>query len=210
VGAVFAMATTMQAATIISNGLPDHGETAFGANMSAFLVAEDFTLAGTFDISNLQFWSLQSSASDYRGSVYWAIYDDNDGIPGSIVQDNLASSVAAIATGFTTGFGYAEYVFNIPVSFQLTAGTYWLALHNGSISDGSEVEMLWSNSATGGGSAGVYTNVPLVASFEWIQVGQESAFLLEGSEPTTELPEPGTLILLASGLAAGACLRRKR
>ncbi|MCX6626749.1 MAG: PEP-CTERM sorting domain-containing protein [Candidatus Solibacter sp.] len=210
VGAVFALATTVQAATIISNGAPDHTGTAYGANMSELLVAEDFTLAGTFDISNIRFWSLQLAAADYRGSAYWAIFDDNAGTPGSILQGNVAATVAAAATGFATGFGYAEYVFNIPVSFQLTAGTYWLALHNGAISDGTAAEMLWSNSATGGGLAGVYTDVPLAAPPIWIEVGQEGAFLLEGSAPTSEVPEPGTVILLAGGLVFGAYLRRKR
>jgi hypothetical protein len=207
--AVLSMGMPMQAGIIFDNGAPDQ---VYGDNMSEFLVAEDFSLVGTRDVSNIRYWSIQASAQDYRGSTYWAIYSNNAGTPDTILHGGVTAAVVGVATGSSTGFSYAEYVFNIPVAFQLTAGTYWLALHNGAISNGDAAEMLWSTTATGGGLSGVYTGIPVTAN--WVSTApQEHAFLLEGSEPGTDpgqVPEPASIVLLASGLAFGAYLRRKR
>ncbi|MFN0104116.1 MAG: PEP-CTERM sorting domain-containing protein [Bryobacteraceae bacterium] len=191
----------VQGATIYNNGSPDQVS---GTNMSEFLVAENFTLGAAADITNIRFWSIQSSATEYTGSVYWAVYNNVSNQPGSILQGNSTASVAGTATGNSTGFGYAEYSFDIPVVFQLAAGNYWLALHNGPLATTAPSEMLWATTAVSIGSNGKYLDGA------WIDTGNEHAFRLDGTPVSSgQIPEPTTFALLAGGLAATAFLRRK-
>lgn len=203
-GLFFAFSTTGHATLILTNGAPDQVS---GDNMSDTLMAEDFTIGSSFLLSNIRFFSIQSAPGDYRGSVYWEIRGNSGGLPGSVVQGGVNSTIAGVATGNATGFGYAEYVFDIPVSFQLSAGTYWLTLHNGVIGNNGSVEMLWATTAVGNGTAGVYSNLPLPGSPTWISTSQEHAFLLEGSPVGT--PEPSSILMMVSGLAFVAFRQRK-
>lgn len=198
------LAVSSPAAVIINNGIPD---LITGDNMSDAQVAEDFSFGSAYQVTTIRFWSVQSELADYRGSVYWAIYSDSSSAPDSILQGGIAAAVTAVPTGGSTGFGYGAYQFDIPVSFQLLAGNYWLSLHNGAISNGDPTEMLWATTNPGGGSSGVYSNVPGAPS--WISTLQEHAFQIEGTPVTGEVPEPGSLFLLGSGLALGL-LRLKR
>lgn len=197
------MSLTSQAAIVYNNGAPDQ---VYGTQMSEFQVADNFTIGTAANIDNIRFWSIQSAASDYSDSVYWAIYSNVAGQPGVVVQGGVTAAVAETATGLFTGFGYAEYVFNIPVAFTLGAGDYWLGLHNGLLASINPTEMLWSTTAISAIPTGLYFDG------NWIDSGNEQAFLLEGTRvvvPPPGLPEPGTLTLLAAGLAAAAVFRRR-
>lgn len=199
------IAPSMQAAILFNNGAPDQIS---GDNMSEALVADDFTIGGLSDITNLRFWSVQSDVDDYEGSVYWAIHSDAAGLPGGVLFSGTFAAVAN-ATGNSTGFGYDEYVFDIPVAFQLGAGTYWLALHNGPLNNGVISEMLWATTNPGNGTFGSYI-IPPDGSGPWVSTLQEHAFLVEGDRVNNNvIPEPSTFVLLSGGIAVAALMRRR-
>ena len=153
------------AAPVFNNGAPDQ---ASGVQMSEVVVAEDFSLTALTTISNIRFWSIQFAPTDYLGSVYWAVYDNVGGAPGAVLFGNTAVMTPASATGNSTGFGYAEYVFDVDVNdFVIGAGTYWLGLHNGPSASTVAREMLWSTTASTIGSESMYFD----STFGWTGAG---------------------------------------
>ena len=195
------MPLTAQGTVIYDNGPPDQ---AFGTQMSEFMVAEDFITMDA-NVVNIRFWTLQSAASDYSGSVSWAIFSGVSA-PGALVQGGTAA-VAETPTGLSSGFGYAEYVIDIPVAVTLSAGSYWLGLNNAPLdTSGNASQMLWSTTANSIGSEGLY----LDPNFGWVGTGLEHAFRLDAG-PVTDpgrVPEPSSLALLLGGLVPAVFRRR--
>ena len=198
------------AAPVYNNGSPDQVS---GTQMSEVLVAEDFSLTALTTISSIRFWSIQSAPADYLGSVYWAVYSNAVGAPGAVLFGNTAVMTTAVATGNSTGFGYAEYVFDVDVAdFAIGAGTYWLGLHNGPSASTVASEMLWSTTASTIGSESMYFD----STFGWTGAGTNLAFVLDGSgvvvpppPPPPGVPEPGTLALVGLAVLAARVARRK-
>jgi|CXWL01.1.fsa_nt_gi hypothetical protein len=199
------LAQAASAAVVFNNGAPDQVS---GTNMSANMVAEDFTIGATTDITNLRFWTIQSALGDYSGSLSWAIYGGG-AQPGAVLFSGT-SAATAVATGGSSGFGYAEYVFDITTLFQLSAGSYWLGLGNNPLDPSNPSEMLWE---TTGGSTGSKSKYLDVSISEWIDSGNDQAFRIDGTPvvnpPPPTIPEPGTLALLAISVAAAGFVRRK-
>ena len=182
-----------------------------GTNMSFAQVADNFSLGFVVNLTSIKFWSVQSAPGDYSGSVFWSIYSDASGSPGSVLFSDTATP-AAVATGNSTGFGYDEYEFNIAVAFQLLAGDYWLALHNGPLSQTDSVEMLWATSTSGVGPSGQYDDLGDAPDGGWLDSGNEHAFELSGDRVVIQppgIPEPSTLALLFCGLLAARSVRRQ-
>lgn len=213
--AAFALAAAQVgfAAPVYNNGAPDQ---VYGTQMSEVVVAEDFTLSAATTIANIQFWSIQSAAADYLGSVYWVVYSDVLGSPGAILFGNTAVPTLAVATGNSTGFGYGEYMFDIDVvDFDLAAGDYWLGLHNGPLASIDATEMLWETTASPVGSESKYFD----SAFGWVGAGTHLAFALDGTgvvvppppppPPPTGVPEPGTLALVGLAVLVARVARRK-
>ena len=195
------------AAPVFNNGSPDQVS---GTQMSDVLVAEDFSLTASTTISSIRFWSIQFAPTDYLGSVYWAVYDNVGGAPGAVLFGNTAVMTTASATGNSTGFGYAEYVFDVDVNdFVIGAGTYWLGLHNGPSASTVAREMLWSTTASTIGSESMYFD----STFGWTGAGTNLAFVLDGTgvviPPPPGVPEPGTLALVGLAVLAAGVARRK-
>lgn len=183
-----------------------------GTNMSFALVAENFSLggSGSYDISNLQFWSLMQTAGDYSGSVYWAVYSDVAGSPGSVLHSGTAA-VAPTATGSSSGFGYGEYLFDIAVNFNLAAGgTYWLALQNGALGSTTPSEILWENSNSGLAGDGKY--VDFQVGPDWLDAGAQHAFRVIGERvgdpPPPGVPTPATWLLALGGVLGATRMAR--
>jgi hypothetical protein len=175
------------AVTVFDNGPPD---LVSGTQMGEFQVAEDFTLSSATSVTSIRFWSIQAAASEYSGSVAWSIFSNSGTQPGATLFSGVAA-VPGVATGGSTGFGYAAYVFDIPVNLNLGAGTYWLGLHNGPLTNITPREMLWATTATGLGALGKYLDVT------WIDSGNAHAFRLENA---AVIPEPGMGAMMLAGL----------
>lgn len=186
------------AITIYDNGAPN---LVYGTAMAEFKVSENFTLGTAYDLTNLRFWSIQDAAASYTGSVFWEVSTPSGAQPGAIVATGLAA-VAATPTGGSTSFGYGVYAFNIPVAFSLSAGNYWLTLHNGPMSNITPSEMLWATTAVQVGSFGLYNDGT------WINSGNEHAFAIDGN--VAVIPEPATAGLMLAGLAGALSLARRR
>jgi PEP-CTERM motif len=197
------LSLTAQAAVIHDNGAPNQF---VGTQMSEFVVAEDFTLAATWNVANIRFWTIQSAASDYSGSTFWAIYADAGGVPDAVVAGGANVAITPAATGLSSVIGYAEYVFDIPVAFQLLAGNYWLGLQNGPLSLVLSTEMLWATTDAGNGTEALYSD----RVNGWVGAENQLAFQIEGTLAADAIPEPGSFALLACGLAVAAWLRRRQ
>jgi PEP-CTERM motif len=187
------------AATVFDNGPPDNNT---GTQMSAFVVADDFTLASATNMTNIRFWSAQSAQSDYLGSVAWSIYSDVGSLPSATLFSGT-SSATGVATGDATGFGYSIYAFDIPVSFSLAAGSYWLGLNNSPLESVNPTDMLWASKGSIVGREGVYLD-----GASWAGTDQEHAFRLDGNGITSAVPEPYMPAMMLAGIAALAGLRR--
>ena len=121
------LTSSLGAATLYSNGLPNQTG---GADLNANLAADDFVLAIDRSVNLIRFWTLQADATSYAGTTEWSIRSNASGpAPGGIVQSGSFVSTQ-LATG-NIASGLPEWVHTGAVAFDLSAGAYWLVLHNG-------------------------------------------------------------------------------
>jgi hypothetical protein len=185
------------AVSVYDNGGPSGAP---GTGLSEFRVADNFTLSAASNITNLRFWSVQDSAADYLGSLAWAIYSDVSNAPGATLFSAVATPTA-VAAG-TSVLMTPQFVFDIPVTFTLAAGNYWLGLNNNPLNSTNPKNMVWATTATGDMTAGKY-----LETTGWVDTGNEHAFRIDG---VAAVPEASTAAMFLAGLAACAALRKKR
>ena len=187
--------------TTIGNGPPNQSG---GSDLNAFLEADNFSLGASSLLSQITYWSLQSSAADYAGTTAWGIYSDAAGSPGgALFSGNTAAT--GVATG-NTAFGLNEFMYSFNVSVTLGAGNYWLVLHNGPNGSIPATNYYWAWSSNSGNSQ---SNDPLAPG--WVGNAAEFAFQLDVTAATNGVPESGgTLGLLGVVLGAMALAQRVR
>ena len=211
------LAVTAQAATLWDNGAPNITNLG-GSEMSDTFQAQDFNVAVASDLTGIRFWDLESSPADYNGSIFWRIVNNLGvtpaGSPGTTVFDSGTATPARVAAGTVLGFNQFQNDFSVSTS-NLLAGTYWLELHNGPLASNAFTDFYWSYTDLDG------TNTPTnrgsefalpANGFGWTTNDQEHAFEVFGAPhqpPPPPLPEPGTMALMAAGIAV-LTLRRRR
>ncbi len=154
---------------------------------------------------------------DFSGTLGYAIYEDDGGLPGTELTTGSATPTL-VDTGqqqFTV-FSSTADVFTAEVSIPtltLGAGIYWLSIHDGdwlSANDGSETGWIVS-----GGFTSVLSPIAFDSDEEapddylGTTSNEESAFLILGTAATGDVPAPTTwsLLLVGAGLLA---MRRRR
>lgn len=187
-------------AVIYANGVPDSSS---GNEMTQWIQTEDFALASTAIVTDVRFWAL---GPGYQGGIYWQVYSDSAGNPGSVLYSGYATPTVASYPGAGC-CGMSGYQFDFSVgSISLTGGVpYHLGLHNGPLATTTRMDFYWSTAA--GNATGSGLEWDLLGATSWYNNGQEHAFELYGG---AGVPEPATTALMGAGLALLAAARFRR
>ena len=193
------MAVTQCSAAAIFSAPPDLSG---GTDMNGNLVADRFTLSGTATVTQIRFWALQDNLASYTGSIFWSINASSGGLPGASIVSGTVSATAS-STGLSA-FGLNEFLYTFATNTSLAAGNYFLTLHNGPTSTIPTSNMFWENSNANSGNSQTQDlslpAQPFVANFTSL------AFDLSG----TSVPEPGSVVLMTTGLFGALLLRRRK
>jgi len=185
------------------NGAPNQAN---GNEMTAWIQAEDFLLGSSTTLTGVRFWDVEQAPS-YQGSITWQIYDDGGGMPGTSLYSGTASPIHS-ATGNVLFFGNEfQNDFGLP-NIALGAGTYWLALHNGPLTTMNRLEFYWETTDPNSTLSAQEDPAPFIE--DWSSNGQEHAFQLFGETGAAAVPEPTTMLLVGTGLAAAIRQRRRK
>lgn len=173
------------AATIYNNGTPNG---LGGANFNDFRVVKDSSLAANASISGLRFWTITTNSSQTFANLTWAIYANNAGLPGAVVQSGSASNVAAIVDG-------SAHRREIAASFNLTVGDYFIEFHTASAPDvAGPTSFFWAttaDNATNRYRQGDLTSVPTIEVNPNLGSGLlHAAFQIDGTLGATGIPGP--------------------
>ncbi len=179
-----------------------------GTTLSHFRVVEDFSLAANASDTGLRFWTQLQSSAQTIADLTWAIYADNAGLPGAVVQSGSATNVAAIVDGVT-------HRREVAVNFNLTAGDYLIEFYaaSGLTVEGPLVQS-WAftaDNATDRYRQGDLTAVPTIEVNPGLGSGLlHAAFQIDGTFDSAEIPEPSSTALAAFGLSVLWCKRSLR
>jgi hypothetical protein len=182
--------TCQAAETVYDNGpgeRPPPPNHVHSYEMTGWIVADDFTLFTSARIEGVQFLELEG-AGIFQGTILWRIYANSaNEEPGVLLYSGTATNVNHSLTGFVDPplVEFADTFAIGPIS--LPPGIYWLALHNGPLSNGSNQRVYWERASTSGfrgsesdiGCGSVPCQNPAFAD-DW---GSNNA----GSAPTSEL-----------------------
>jgi hypothetical protein len=175
--------------------------------------AEDFQLSVLSNLTGVQFWNLEGTPNDYSGSIYYQIVTDAAGSPSNTIVGSGTVTPTRVAAGSVLGFSQFQNDFTISLS-NVAAGTYWLELHNGPLSNTAFTDFYWSwadlNATNTGTNRGREFSLDPLGS-AWTTNDQEHAFNVSGDPVTNNaIPEPATLLLTVSGMAALARRRQRK
>jgi len=158
-------------------------------NMSSQTVANDCNVLRLQRVTAADVWLLDGGNiktgefSAFSGTVGWGIYDNSaSGHPGNLLASG--SDVSPDVDLTFLGAYTTDDVFRVRVHFDppvtLSAGSYWLALHEGtwgSAQDGSTIS--WMNA---GGTRGLPVEVAGTTPSTWTPESWESSFVVFATE----------------------------
>lgn len=131
-----------------------------GWPISSRVNATDFTLGTTTTVSAVDVWLGDNTVNDngvvdsFGGTLGWAIYANGANLPGALLASGQDASPVLVDTGLqdTVGSDIVRARFRLGRALELSAGTYWLAVHEGdwgSVDDASEVYWVYAPSTVG-------------------------------------------------------------
>ncbi len=187
---------------IFDNGVPSNTVVLFAESL---VPADDFSVPQDMILTDVHFFT-QESDGDWDGTVEYFIFEDDLGIPGTLIASGNGINVDKVDTGFDGFFGDRfAYSFDLEDGVLLEADKhYWLGLHLASGFDDVSTSIGWEgvcngcegNAHTSGG--GTFNNwVPVIAS--------ELSFSLTGQLQTVvagELLSLDNSSLLIAGLSS--------
>lgn len=197
---ILAAVPAMAQSILYSNGPLDDDTDAWTINFG-FVVSDTFTLASNANVNGFKFnaWVFQG---DIVTSAEVSITSLEFG--GTTYFDQVVAFTQSDCTVNAYGFNVCveSGSFNGP---NLSAGTYWLNLDNAIVDTGDPV--YWDeNSGEGCNSPGC----PSLASENSVGTIPSESFTVLGNSGGGTVPEPGTLLLLASGLLGSLGLLRRK
>jgi hypothetical protein len=202
---VLELGGTARADLLYGTTLPDTINIEGSLDMTSNNVAANIAFGAPATITDVRFWSWEGSLG-YTGSITWSIYQDNNGAIGATLISETTSNVSH------TDLGNGGFENDIPVSVALGAGSYWVGLHNGPLSNDSNGHMLWAKSMV---LPRVYAPqiYDLASGGPWGSRGGDLdlSFELLGQQGVA-VPEPSTLIVAGLGVlfGLGYAYRRRR
>jgi hypothetical protein len=173
-------------------------------------VADDFTLLSDSVLTDFHWWggytNTLTEAAVPNDDWYLLIFPDLASLQGlSNYTEVSLTNLSRTDTGDTTTLGNAilAYGADFVSPLTLSAGTYYALLVGDGVpgDDSTPQWAAWNIAgATTGSGVWVYYNLT------WTQLENDQAFEVTG----TPVPEPATLLLLGTGLAAAGVRRRMK
>jgi hypothetical protein len=179
---------------LYNNGVPESGGDLINATR---LLSDDFTLASSVSVSQIRFFTagFTGTPTQYSGRFNWAILLDNAGTPGAVIASGAANPIASPA-GELGAISFSQFDIEI-TALLLGPGTYRLQLQD----PASEGSFYWASPSTVRGRAGW-------DALTGARRGADYSFQLLGTADV--VPEPATVVLMATGLAGILVVRRRR
>ncbi len=207
------------AGIVYSNGLPNQTS---GEEMTHWMHGDDIVVTAPFTFDTIRFWDLEpTGGASYNGSVVWVVNQDNPGFPAvATLGSGAATPTRSVIQSFTSGTwaGYDEYQNDISLSVPITlsAGTYWLVLHNGGYGFQTDQSFYWETTDNNGTSHSynfIRTGAPpgpwIINNLSAPVAEAQLAFqLLDSAGAGT--PEPATVAMAGSALGLLVLSRRRR
>lgn len=159
--------------------------------------ADSFQLDGEYALDGVSWWGTATDGSLDDFTV--RIFSDVSGEPADAPAVTLTGAVMQSDAALVEFSGLAVYRYDLAVAnLALVAGTYYFSVAN----DGLD-EWWWLTSAVGDASSYYRESDGDLWSADVV----DFAFGVSGTRPVT-VPEPGTALLLSTGLAVFALRRR--
>ena len=163
---------------------------------------DNFTLGATYNLTSVEWIGSYFNPPQQGPITAWTLqfYSDNAGTPGNLLYQTNVAGTANETFLTIDNAGDPTYLYGLNVNFTAAAGTqYWLSVYPDL---GFPPQWGWETGTGGDG-----------ASYQCFfgacgPLAGDLSFALFGNQGTT--PEPGTLIMLGTGiLGIAGTLRRK-